>query len=279
MYHLFHSFYTLFNLTRHLVLSMFPNKKYLASFLLVILFTAKTFSQSGYIITTTGDTLHGEIKVLGFSSTGHDKLILQVDKEKTAYSSLEAVRYVIDGEMYETIKHNGQYKYMRKISTGYLSVYKFRPEDSYQYSGTLLVKADGDQMELPNIGYKRQMLQFLGDCEEVTKKLEEKQYKKTTFDSLVRDYNACIQAKTDQYQENILPKTDPETVRLITSLKEQATHLDPEKREEFLDLLQNIENRLNAGENIPGYLKGSLQSFSEEISELKINIEQLLNSL
>ena len=256
-----------------------------SALLLSLLFMAfNAFSQTDYLVTNDGDTLYGEVRPQSFSNMATDKLILVRGKEKTGYNSLEAIRFVKDGEMYATIKHDNRYKYMMEVSSGYLSVYKFRLDDTYQYSGTILVKSDGQQMVLPNLGYKKAMTQFLSDCGEVVKKLNDKEYKKSQFDQLVSDYNNCIKNKTEIMSANARmdDKTEiaPAVQERISEIRRLSDLLeDEEKKTELNDLIDNLEGRLQEGQAIPGYLSGALRELTEKNEELKIAAEGLLEAI
>ena len=64
------------------------------------------------------------------------------------------------------------YRFMLLIRNGYLSLYGFRDGTQNSFDSRFLVKRDGKSMDLPNLTFRRNMIDFLDDCPEVTAKLE-----------------------------------------------------------------------------------------------------------
>ena len=253
--------------------------KIILSLTFLSLAMSNAFPQADFLVTTNGDTLYGEIKPLGFSNTAYDKVILKVNKKKNTYTSLQAISYYKNKETFETIKHNGRFIYMKLVTKGYLSVYKFRPNESYQYSNILLVKADGNQMELPNIGFKKQMSNFLNDCDEIARKLDEDHYKKKEIEKIVADYNTCIQQNTDKLIEEHAIRVQPNILEIINELRTLSENLEQEKGDELQDLLDDIQERLAEQKNIPGYLKTSLEELTAGDEKASHEARRLLEAM
>ena len=130
------------------------------------------FAQSDYVVFLQGDTLHGEINYLNY---GKDKRgqITHGEKNKNTYSMMQIKSFQMDNEQYHLIKMIDQYTFMKPVLLGYLSLYLFQFENQLTWDGQFLYRLDGEGTEVPNIGFKKRMGEFLSDCSALAEDVKE----------------------------------------------------------------------------------------------------------
>jgi len=98
--------------------------------------------------------------------------------------------------VYHTFKINGKYQLALLVKEGYLSIYKIMNSEvptSTAFETVILIKKDGSQLVVPNLGFKKYMANFLEDCDVVVNGFVNKEYKKSEVEKIVDDYNNCIE--------------------------------------------------------------------------------------
>ncbi|MEL7002294.1 MAG: hypothetical protein AAFN93_06115 [Bacteroidota bacterium] len=246
-------------------------------FILYFVFFALTSrAQDGYIITTSADSLTGKINLL-LPGKYHDEIFIKTDTDKKRLKSYQIKRMVIGENIYHTVKILDRYRFMLLQIGGYASLYKYRADQSYQFNTPYLVKKDGYGIEVPNFNFKKAIGDFVSDCEEVNRKVNDKTYKKSNIEELVKDYNNCITSgdvyKFDQAQES--KKSDE--FNILTEIINEAKAANPTS--ELVTLLTDIKSKMEKGESIPKYLRSALKDQTKGIPDLKDQVKELLDKL
>lgn len=239
------------------------------------------FSQNNdHIITLKGDTLIGKISI---STT--DKAVQRVTvkngKDKKHFKAYELKGITKGNNVYHTIKISNKYQLGMLVKDGYLSLYKYvnsESSSSNEFSESILIKKDGAQMEVPNLGFRKQLGDFLGDCETVQVALTNKEYSKGDLLKLIDDYNTCIEEKTAQMNSTKPAiNLNPEKSKLITSLISEINNNDSlEDRVSILEMLNDLDTKVKTGATIPGYLKNALRDSLKSHSELTKQLNEIL---
>ena len=128
------------------------------------------YAQSNFAITIKGDTIKGSVKILTYDLL--DRVQVVVDKKKKNYTALEIKALSINGEIFNTVKYDKGYRYMKLLKSGFLSLYGFRLPNQSSYDGQYLLKRDGTGMEVPNLTFKKSMIAYLSDCAEITERIK-----------------------------------------------------------------------------------------------------------
>lgn len=232
-----------------------------------------------YLVTTSSDTLRGEIRPLMFGP--EKKVQVRTAEGKEIYSILQTRYFVLDGVSYFPIRGPEGYTFMQLVKEGYLSLYRFQPEKSNVYSGTFLRKADGTGIELPNIGFKKQMTDFLADCEDVTSRIESGDLKKTDLDAIIDRYNACINSRTQGVREDIQVRVEAKSTLTLWNELEAAIEKEGnfENRETALEMVADIQNRIGRGEKVPNFIIQGLKSAIGDRPALTAPLDKALASL
>jgi hypothetical protein len=191
---------------------------------------------------------------------------VRTDEGKETYSITETKFFIIDGVSYYPVKGPYGYTFMQLLKSGYLSMYRFQPENSNIYTGTFLRKADGSGIELPNIGFRKQMTEFLADCEDVSARIESGELKRSDIDAIIDGYNACIAQNTQNVRREIRSHVEAKSALTLWNELETAIQKegDFENRETALEMVDDIQNRIRRGEKVPNFiiegLKGAVGS-------------------
>ncbi|HEX7015027.1 MAG TPA: hypothetical protein VF191_05905 [Cyclobacteriaceae bacterium] len=246
--------------------------------LILLLITQIVWGQD-YLVTTNSDTLNGEIRPLMFGP--EKKVQVKTDGGKEVYSITETKVFALDGVSYYPIKGPYGYTFMQLVKSGYLSLYRFQPENSNIYSASFLRKADGDGIEMPNIGFRKQMKEFLADCGDISDRIESGELKKSDIDAIIDEYNACIERRSQNVREEI--QEHVETKSSLTLWNELETAIekegDFEKRETALEIVSDIQNRVRRGEKIPNFIIEGLKDAVGGRRDLADPLEAALASL
>jgi hypothetical protein len=217
-------------------------------------------AQNDYLVTVTGDTVLGEIRPFFF---GVEKKVQVKNKDgKETYSILKTKYYRLDDAFYYPVKGPTGYVFMRLVKPGYLSVYRFQTQNSTIYNGTYLLKADGSGIELPNLGFKKQMAEFLDDCEDLKSQISEGKLKKGDLDKIVDEYNACVQQRTVEVRKGIEQHAEPgSSVNAWDALEETIQKgKDFEGKSTALEMITDVKDRIRRGEAVPNFIVDGLKN-------------------
>lgn len=239
-----------------------------------------SFSLSGFaqdtIQLTSGEVLNGTISI-DLPTPGFERVSIKTDDGKLKFKAHEFISFVYNDEKYVPVKYNGMYRIMRVVSEGYLSLYYFREDESYDFGTKYLYKQDGNGELVPNFSFKKIMTEFLNDCPSVVSGLENNEYKKNKLDEIVSAYNACIDSNTLKSKLNVkeVVNTENPAIRLIDSL---MMKLEGENME-LTTLLKDIQTKVVQDQPVPGYLKSALKEQTSGMEDIKAEVEKLLNSI
>ena len=245
--------------------------------LILSCFCCSTYGQD-YLVTNKGDTLRGKIKIMSYDRL--DRVQVNDQKKKTVFTAMQVKEVFFDGAAYHPKQAENSIRFMKLVKPGYLSLYSARDE-SQNYSKRYLIKRDGAMIEVPNLSFKKSMIDFLGDCETVKEKLGGKDYGKKDLDQIIDDYNAFIESNTTANQEarafrqKAATKIDP-LQKLKKTVQDQNEF--PSKKD-ALDLIDDIIAKIKGGQAIPNYLVEGLQKYLADIEATKEDLEKALDFL
>jgi hypothetical protein len=252
-----------------------------ALLVLILLLIQPVVRGQDYLVTTSSDTLRGEVRPLMFGP--EKKVQIKTAAGKEIYSILQTRFFVLDGVSYFPVKGPQGYTFMQLVKQGYLSLYRFQPEKSNVFSGQFLRKADGTGIELPNIGFKKQMTDFLADCEDVTARIESGDLKKSDIDAIIDGYNACIHNRTQGVRQDIQVRVEAKSALTLWNELETAIgkESDFENRDTALEMVADIQSRVSRGEKVPNFIIQGLKnaigdrpSLSEPFAKALASLQQ-----
>jgi hypothetical protein len=251
--------------------------------LFIILMIAYTCSSAqDYLVTTSGDTLKGTIKIMNY---GPEKKVQVSDaqKNKTMISLFKTKSFSYKGETYQPVRGEKGYAYMKLKKEGYLSLYAFQLENQSTYDGLYLVKRDGKNAEVPNLSFKKIMMKYLSDCQDVTAKIEDGTLGRKELDQIIDRYNQCIDKKLSALPTTVTVNTPAKIpvkeIPAWTTLEEKLkSHEDFEGKANALEMVSEIKNKIQRGDKIPNFLTQGLKSALEQ-TDLKADLDKALTEL
>lgn len=157
----------------------------------------------GYIITLSGDTVHGEIrKNFKMEAENFRKVRHRVKKgmKLSSYTPVKIKGYKIENDIFVSRSFEDEDVFLKQLLTGSYNLYEAQVE-IMQSTGIVLEKSyliekssDKILVEVQNRKFKKQMIPLLIDNKDIVAKLEEKEYTyKNTID-MITIYN---QSKTN----------------------------------------------------------------------------------
>jgi hypothetical protein len=249
--------------------------------LIFSVFAISAFSQTDYAITSKGDTLKGEVKILAYDL--NDQVQVQVNKKKKVYASTEVLTVFDEGVLYKTVKFDNRFKYMQLIKPGFLSLYGFRPANQTGYDGRYLLMRDGRGMEMPNLTFKKSLSVFLKDCATVSEAVKNGEMGRKDIDKIIEGYNTCLQFKTDKRTSEV-PASNVilESTKTVDEfIKQVEAAPDFVAKKDALDLLKDLSGKVYRDEILPNYLVKELRTsfkdqpaFAEELEKILANTKK-----
>jgi len=231
-------------------------------FLVLLLLLAYLWSGAqDYVVTSRGDTITGEVKPLLF---GLDKKVqvTSAGKKKMTYPMFQVQTYSFKNELYQPVKGPEGYTFMKLVKSGYLSLYNYQLANQMTFDGSFLMRKDGKGMDVPNIGFKKSMRNFLSDCKAVADRVDNGELSKKDLITIIDQYNECIQGKTDKQEQVVAEQVVQGKVMsawdvLETKVKEEP---DFESKVNSLEMIQEIKGKIAKSEKIPNFLLDGLKN-------------------
>ncbi|MBX2967024.1 MAG: hypothetical protein KF845_12840 [Cyclobacteriaceae bacterium] len=239
--------------------------------LICVLCYSVASGQQDYLVLTKGDTLYGKVKHLSYSAEQSVQLEPAGQKRKTTYTMLSVKAFQVDGEMYHLIRTSNQYTYMKLLSGGYLSLYAFQLDKQTAWNGRYLHKIDGSGMEVPTLGFKRKMTDFMQQCPVLVADIEEGNLGRNNLDTILERYNTCIIDKTSTKAIEIETETPAKTVEAVnrwSELESNVREADLADKNTLLEMIAEAKSKSAQGEKIPNFLKDALKRALQDNAEL-----------
>ncbi len=245
--------------------------------LLLILLGAFTSYAQDQLVTVKGDTLTGKIDIL-FPEDLYEEILFENDSEKKRMKAFEFQSLTVDGENYRTIKLRDKYRIMKLEKEGYLSLYLFRVDNNYAFSGLYAYRVDGSGIEVPNMMFKKTMSKFLDGCNSVNLALEEGKFKRKDIEQLVDAYNDCIELNTTEQfagrQAIMNSNVDTEILTQANAVLKDAQEMGDS---DLVSMLNDVIRKLQTGDEVPSYLKKAIEDHVTESHALHQQVTGLLS--
>lgn len=239
------------------------------------------FAQSDYIVLMQGDTLKGG--KIAFLNYGADQKVQYTDenKKRTVYTMKEVRAFQLNNENFHLLKHLDRYAYLKLITTGYISLYAFQPDNQQNWDGRYLYKRDGKGMEVPNIGFKKKMVDFISECDELSTEVSNGDLGRNDLMEIINKFNACIEQRTVlsglAQQQKIVSAQKAETwSELEDKVKSSEDFTD---KESVLEMITEARAKTEKGEKIPKFLLDGLKKSIEGNTELQNLLTEVLKEI
>lgn len=238
----------------------------------LLLTSLSASAQSDFIVTTKADTLIGDVRILSYDLL--ERVQIEHDKKKETYTALQVLSISMNGKIYKPIKYENKYVFMQLLKSGYLSLYAFKMSGQNTFDGRFLTKMNGTSQELPNLGFKKIMAEFLGDCEQVATRIKKGDLVRSQVENMVDEYNACMNSKSAAPE--IISSSENEKTQAIDEFTKKVEMQEFESKADALELLKDIRNRVSKGESIPNYLTEGLKGYVAKTPQLTADLDTLL---
>ncbi|KYG75012.1 hypothetical protein EV198_0465 [Roseivirga ehrenbergii] len=260
-------------------------KRYLSIFTLLLL----SFSVAGQDILTkhSGETLTGDVQLLS-NSDGMPYAVVKNGKDKETIKLFDISNISMEEfGLIKPMKIGEQYHFGLLVSEDYLSVYKYSNSNRMDDFGMVaLQKFGAPAFALPGImGFRKLMADYLSDCEEVSDKIEEKEFTRKDIDQIVADYNGCIALKNSineqpaSYYQSAAPKIAASKQSMLEDFETLLKYSEKvENKESATEMFSDLSSKLKKGEKVPDYLinalKGAIKNDSKLVELLNKIIEE-----
>lgn len=231
-----------------------------------------------YVLTARGDSLTGEVKPL-FYGPEQKVRIQESGNKKTTLSLFEVRAFSHEGNVYHPVRAEERYVFMKLLQPGYLTLYAYQLENQTRFDGLFLKKSDGDNMVVPNLGFKKYLSRFLEDCPAVVSKIESGELGKKNLNELVATYNACVEGRTIDHDKVIAQQQKRTTeISAWDTLEEKVREKDFDEKQNALEMIAEIKNKVHDREKIPNFLLQGLKSSLADTG-LTAEVESAIASL
>jgi hypothetical protein len=231
------------------------------------------FAQSDYVVTLKTDTLKGDTRILSYDQM--DRVQISKDGKKEMFTALQVLVISIDNELFKPVKIDNSIRLMKIIKSGYLSLYGFKLPNQGAYDGRFLVKLDGTSMEMPNLGFKKIMAGFLEDCSELSEKIKKGEIGKAKIEEIIDQYNMCLlKAKPVSAAADQPDKANK--IEAIQNLKNKIKEQNIASGQDALDILNDIQTKVERNESVSNYLLDGLQSTLKDQASLSEDLDKLI---
>ena len=241
--------------------------------IILILVGFCSLAQSGFLITTKSDTIEGEIRIMSYDKI--DRVQISNKGKKEVYTALQVLIVNIDSMNYKPIQKDNTIRLMKVLKSGYLSLYAFIYPNQFMYDGRYLVRLDGTTMEVPNLSFKKIMANYLEDCPEVSEKVKKGELGKSDINTIIDEYNICV----EKLKPVSTATATSEELKALQSLSAKVNELDFDTKGDAIDILNDLQTKLQKKEKISKYLVGSLETALKDQPTLAEDLTKLTDLL
>lgn len=155
---------------------------------------AQTKFYKGYVILLNGDTLNGEVKKNAkkeFDNFTRASFRKSEGNELKTYRADKIKEYVVDGITFVSRNIDGEQVFVKRLSKGAVNLYEAQVEvlqmnEVKVKSDYYMEKDAGEFVKIKSGKFKKQIVDVMGDNEEIVKGLEEKKYE---YDNILEVFN------------------------------------------------------------------------------------------
>lgn len=225
---------------------------------ILCLFGFSAIAQNDYAVTTKGDTLYGKIV---FQQLGKvEQVQVKGEKKRQTISAIQVRMVKVGEKVYLPVQYAEGVQMMEVVKDGYLSLLAFQPQGNMNYDGRLLKLRTGAVLEVPTIGFKKRVSEFLSDDVDLATRIKDGNLDRKDLDSIIVEYNIFIDKNTKasnlQTETEIKQAPKLEVLNtLINSIK--GSSLD--SKTETLEMLTELKEKISDGKAIPLYLSNALK--------------------
>jgi hypothetical protein len=238
------------------------------------------YAQEDFLVTRKSDTLRGKITIMSYDLV--DRVQVNANKKRQTFAATELRAVHMDTAKLVPVQYNNSIRMMKVIRSGYLSYYAFKLPNQSGYEGRLLMKLGAPPQEVPNIGFKRIMADYLSDCGGLVSEIKSGDMSRREIEPMIDRYNDCVARPKVATQEQpvavtVQPSDELTTMFDLLLQKIEASSLPSKK--DALEMLNDMSGKSKRNETIPTYLIEGLKSAVADDAQLKDDVEKLAGLL
>jgi hypothetical protein len=191
--------------------------------------------------------------------------VVNADKKKVTYAMFQVQTYSFKNELFQPIKGPDGYTFMKLVKPGYLSLYNYQLPNQMTFDGSFLMRKDGRGIDVPNIGFKKVMKNYLSDCQTLVARIDNGELSKKDLNTIIDQYNECIMGKTVRHDQEVAQAVEQKKASSAWDVLETKVKEEPEfdGKINALEMIHEIKEKISKSEKIPNFLleglKGSLK--------------------
>jgi hypothetical protein len=245
-----------------------------ATIISLFFLAASTLVAQDFLITTKGDTLKGNIT---FQLNGKVESATVKGTKRETISAINTRIAFQKGKQFKPVQFNGTVQFMEILADGYLSLLAFQQPNAMSYDGRLLQKRDGKTMEVPGIGFKKQMTNYLSDSPTIVAQIQDGQLGLKELPQIIEKYNSLISGKTETQKEQANIESGKKSkLELLTILRSDIEQSNLFLKQDALDILADWSDKIKSGKPIAPYLSKALRSALGESVDLIKKLDELI---
>jgi hypothetical protein len=230
-----------------------------AGVLILFFLPAFAWAQTDYVIQLSGDTLKGSLKILDYQQV--DQVQIKTDKEKKSLTALQVRALRKNNVLYRPVRYDNTVRFMKVLIDGYLSLNAFNQANQSLWDGRYLTKMDGTGLEVPNLTFKKLLGTFLSDCGDIKKRIEDGDLGRGDLEKIIDLYNACMQTNSVVNSKAVATANiESEKVLAVKNLLTKVEAENFATKKDALDIIKDIQSKVNKNEAVPNYLLDGLKS-------------------
>ncbi|GJM28115.1 MAG: hypothetical protein DHS20C17_07500 [Cyclobacteriaceae bacterium] len=247
-----------------------------------------------YVVKLNGDTIRGKLQINPARDNSRSMYFKHEDGSK---ENIRPIRisyvYYSDEYQFRSVPFYNQRLFMQiQKEDRNLSYYNYiHKRDNSIATTKVIVKPNGETLELSAITFRKQITDFMKDCPKVIAKLDAKLYRYKDHVQLFEDYNDCdtqiavanasnspqtagqpavpaVDSNTDVPTPPD-PHTDPRFSKIDEFRKYVRSLTDFQYSRDVLEWLTDVEYRVSQDRDIPNYLWNSLNAMTTGNQELE----------
>ncbi|MEQ8905935.1 hypothetical protein [Ekhidna sp.] len=204
-------------------------------------------AQSDFLVTLERDTIYGQISFT--QERYYDEVVIRTQSGKENFKAYQIISATLTGDIYQPITFNNKKIIGKLLNKGFLSHYAIKQDGGNTFDTNVLIKVGGETLIVPNIGFRKKVAEFVGDCETLSNRILDKEFGVTDLGQIVQEYNQGCQNEYENYRDLI----------------------------DLSNLILEITSKLEKNENIPGHMIESLKEASKK--SINIQVLSLLESI
>ncbi len=238
---------------------------------------AFTLAAQDFLITMKSDTLLGKTKIMPYDVV--DRVQINDGIHKNQFTATQIKLLFLNNEFYGPVRTENGYRMMKLVKLGYVCRYLGRGQNTLTYDVDYLVRQDGQTLEVPNVTFRKGILEFFKDCKTIEEKMNEEKLGKKHLDRIIELYNQCIDQQTRASRGTpAVDEGDPKLVAM-NSLKKKLEPSTLTSKTDAIDILNDMIDKVKKRQPVPKYLLESLKGILKDVPDYQPELEKLTQAL